>query len=73
MYAAIYDVIVKDEFKRQGIGTEIVSRLIAKCKQDNIRSIHLFAAKGVAPFYNKLGFVARPDDARGMKFVPENT
>jgi len=32
----------------------------------------IFAAKGVAPLYNKLGFVALPDEAPGMKFIPNS-
>jgi len=38
----------------------------------NIRSIHLFTAKGVKDFYIKLGFVVRSDDAPGMKYEPKN-
>jgi len=70
VYASIYDVMVKEEFKNRGIGTEIVKILVAKCKTSNIPSIHLWAATGTAPFYNKLGFMARPDDAPGMKYEP---
>lgn len=72
MYATIYDVVVKPEFMNQGIGKEIVRKLIDKCKSKNIRSIHLFAAKGAEPFYNNLGFVARPKDAPGMKYKPQS-
>ena len=73
VYATIYDVIVKPEFQNQGIGSVIVKTLIAKCTSMNIRSIHLFAAKGTAAFYTNIGFVSRPQDAPGMKYFPTKT
>jgi ribosomal protein S18 acetylase RimI-like enzyme len=68
IYAAIYDVIVKEGHRNQGIGSKIVQHLVKKCQLQKIRSIHLFAAKGTEHFYNSLGFVARPNDAPGMKY-----
>lgn len=43
--------------------------LVSHCKSVNIRSIHLFTAKGIKEFYVKLGFEVRSDDAPGMKYV----
>jgi hypothetical protein len=34
----------------------------------NIRDIQLFCARGQRAFYEKRGFVARPDDAPGMQY-----
>lgn len=68
IYAAVYDVIVKKKYKNKGIGKEIVKMLLAECKKFNIRSIHLFAAKGTQEFYEKIGFVTRTADAPGMKY-----
>ena len=68
MYATIYDVMVKPEFNKQGIGKKIVQELIDKCISLNIRSLHLFAAKGTEAFYKNLDFVSRPKDAPGMKY-----
>ena len=68
IYAAIYDVMVKPEFKNKGIGSEIIKKLIAKCNSLNIRNIHLFAANKTEDFYKKFGFVPRPSDAPGMKY-----
>jgi len=68
IYATIYDVIVKNEYKNQGIGKEILTRLISRCKERRIRSINLFAATGSQKLYERLGFVVRPADAPGMKY-----
>ena len=71
VYAAIYDVMVHQDFMGNGIGTKIVKKLIGKCESCNIRSIHLFAAEGTESFYCDLGFVSRPTGAPGMKYVPK--
>jgi len=64
-----YDVMVSPNQKGKGIGTERVRMLVDKCISHNIRSIQLFAAEGTEGFYSGLGFVRRPDDAPGMKYV----
>lgn len=69
VYAMIYDLIVLPEYQRQGIGGKILERLIEKCRGTGVRDIQLFCAKGKRPFYEKRGFVARPDDAPGMQYV----
>lgn len=68
LHAMIYEMIVIPECQRKGIGQEILKRLIAKCKEDNIRDIQLFCAKGKRAFYEKHGFTARAEDAPGMQY-----
>ena len=68
IYGMIYDLIVKPSHQAKGIGSIILEKLITKCKIARLRDIQLFSAKGKAPFYNKCGFVERPDDAPGMSF-----
>ncbi len=70
VYACIYDVIVRKSYQKQGLGAEIVRRLVAECEKRNIYSIHLFAAEGTISFYEKLGFKIRPDSMPGMKYEP---
>ncbi|MCP4077747.1 MAG: GNAT family N-acetyltransferase [Gammaproteobacteria bacterium] len=67
-YATIYDVIVSPNWQKQGIGSSIIRKLVAVCEHNDIRSIHLFAAKGAEKFYKNLGFVPRPFDSPGMVY-----
>jgi GNAT superfamily N-acetyltransferase len=71
LYAMIYDMIVAPSHQGRGIGTQILSMLVEKCRSDGIREIQLFSARGKAPFYRKRGFVERPPDGPGMRWVGE--
>jgi len=68
LHAMIYDMIVLPVYQGQGIGGEILSRLVEHCRQAGIRDIQLFCARGKRFFYEKRGFVARPDEAPGMQY-----
>ncbi len=68
LHAMIYDMIVLPDYQGQGIGGEILARLVEKCQQQGIRDIQLFCARGKRPFYENRGFFARPDDAPGMQY-----
>jgi ribosomal protein S18 acetylase RimI-like enzyme len=67
VHALILDLIVYPEFQNQGIGGQILDKLVKKCKQHQIRDIQLFCAKGYCIFYEKRGFKKRPHDAPGME------
>ena len=73
LYAAIYDVMVLPEYQGQGIGTEVVRRLLNKCAQVKLGVVQLFAASGTENFYHQLGFERRPDDAPGMFYAGART
>ena len=66
VFAIVFDMIIAPEYQGRGIGKHILGRLMKKCEQANIRDILLFSAKNKAGFYEKAGFVRRPDDAPGM-------
>lgn len=68
VHAMIYDMIVDPAYQGQGIGTEILKRLVEYGRSLRIRDIQLFCARGKRPFYEKNGFTARPDDAPGMQY-----
>jgi GNAT superfamily N-acetyltransferase len=68
IHAMIYDLIVVPDHQRQGIGGEILDRLVKHCQAAHIRDIQLFCATGKREFYERHGFVARPDDAPGMQY-----
>jgi len=69
LHAMIYDLIVDPEYRGQGIGAEILERLVEACRADGIRDIQLFSARGRRDFYEKRGFRARADESPGMDYV----
>ena len=71
VHALILDLIVHPDYQKQGIGTQILNKLVEKCQQHRIKDIQLFCAKGYAGFYEKRGFRKRPDDAPGMEIKLE--
>jgi GNAT superfamily N-acetyltransferase len=64
------DVIVLPEYQNQGIGSEIVSRLIAMVNEDMKPGFQtnfvLLSATGKEPFYERFGFSKRPNDYIGF-------
>jgi N-acetylglutamate synthase-like GNAT family acetyltransferase len=63
----IYDLIVIPSYRRRGIGSEILRRLIIKCQEAGIREVQLFSAAGKSAFYQKRKFEERPANAPGMR------
>lgn len=68
LYSMIHDIVVHSDCRRKGLGRKIILEIVDELKTMNVRSIQLMAAQGQAPFYEKLGFVARPDDRPGMQY-----
>ena len=68
IHAMIYDLIVAPDYQRQGIGGEILDRLVRHCQEVRIRDVQLFCARGKREFYEAHGFEVRPDDAPGMQY-----
>ncbi len=68
IHAMIYDLIVAPDYQRQGIGGEILDRLVKRCQGAHLCDIQLFAAAGKRHFYEQHGFAPRPDDAPGMQY-----
>ncbi|BBN98069.1 GNAT family N-acetyltransferase [Sporolactobacillus terrae] len=65
--AFLCDLIVLPEQRNNGIGSELVERLLAHCKAQGMRWVQLSCAKGKQTFYERFGFRARPHDAPGMQ------
>lgn len=66
----IVDVIVHPDFQGRGIGKEMLSQLMNFVKNGYVKKgettmVSLLSAKGKEPFYEKLGFMKRPNDERG--------
>jgi len=63
----IQDVIVLPEYQRQGIGKQLMDRIMGyledhkRCKL----AVGLMAAKGKEGFYKKYGFLERPNETQG--------
>lgn len=70
LHALLADVIVDPAYRGQGIGSAIVARLVVECRRAHILDVQLFCAAGHRRFYERLGFVARPDEAPGMELAP---
>ena len=55
-YGTIWDVAVREELQRQGIGTHILSRLLQRAKKRKLYMVGLFTAIQNRAFYENLGF-----------------
>jgi len=67
VHALILDVIILPDRQGEGIGKEIMNKVVAKCKKHKIRDIQLFSVKDKAGFYEKLGFERRKENSPGME------
>ena len=67
----IQDVIVRKEYQGQGIGFQIMERLMDYIGQTAAEGavIGLLAAKGKEGFYEKFGFIPRPNEYFGKGMV----
>ena len=67
--ALIKDVLVLPDYQEQGIGKEMVARIIgfleSKLKPGYGIAVDLMAAKGKEGFYERFGFAAHPNEYRG--------
>ncbi len=55
--AMIFDVIVADQFRGQGLGKALVDRIVTHEKLQRVKSFELYCPDKLVPFYEKLGFV----------------
>ena len=59
--AWIQDVTVNLDFRRRGIASEIVRRIVARLESDGLMWIGLVAERNTAPLYGPLGFEGMAD------------
>jgi len=69
LHAMIYDMIVDPAYQRRGVGSVILRMLLARCREEGIRDVQLFCAKGKKEFYLRHGFFERAADAPGMQLI----
>ncbi|MBU1049413.1 GNAT family N-acetyltransferase [Candidatus Bipolaricaulota bacterium] len=73
LHALVFDLIVHPSHQRRGIGSEILTQLLAFCRKEGIPDVQLFAAQGKAPFYERHGFKERPGNAPGMELLQDES
>lgn len=69
IFLHIHDVMVLPEYQGMGIGTGIMNNILEKVNEyrkvnSSIR-VYLGASKGKEGFYEKFGFVSRPNESLG--------
>lgn len=73
MYWYIQDLIVKPAYQERGIGASLLKRLISYAVRTSLPettiSIGLMSVKGREPFYEKYGFIDRPNETLGAGMV----
>ena len=73
IFLHIHDVMVRPEYQGIGIGTGIMNKILNKVNEyrrvnSGIR-VYLGASKGKEGFYEKFGFVSRPNENLGAGMV----
>ena len=73
IFLYLHDVMVLPEYQNQQIGTGIMTHLLEQVQiykkvNPNIRT-YLGASKGKETFYEKFGFIARPNDNLGPGMI----
>ena len=73
IFLYIQDIMVIPEYQHKQIGTQIMNKLISQINvykqvNPNIRT-YLGASKGMEPFYEKFGFISRPNNDLGAGMI----
>jgi len=55
--AVIFDVIVAEQHRGQGLGLALVERILSHENLKRVKSFELYCPERLVPFYEKLGFV----------------
>ncbi len=67
----IQDVIVREDYRGQGIGKAIMERIMIYIARTATECavVGLFAAKGKEAFYERFDFIGRPNEALGKGMI----
>jgi spermidine synthase len=63
----LQDITVKESFRGNGIGSQIIELLVKRLNGDGLKWIGLVAEKGSHGFYQRLGFNKMPDSIPMLK------
>ena len=55
--AYIQDLMVRPDYQGRGVDTELMRRIIARLKEDNIYMISVVYEEKLRPFYQRFGFM----------------
>jgi GNAT superfamily N-acetyltransferase len=66
-HALVVDLIIHPDYQGKGLGSELLERLVKKCRHHRIRDVQLFSARDKFAFYERFGFEKRPVNAPGMQ------
>lgn len=69
LHAFITEMIVAPQFQSQGVGSQLLEAALAACRAAGITDVQLFCARGKLGFYEKHGFLPRPQDGPGMQLM----
>lgn len=65
----IQDVFINPDYQNQGIGTSIIKKLLAYIDNIDLADcnimVGLMSAQGKETFYERFGFISRPNDFQG--------
>jgi spermidine synthase len=67
--AYIQDLTVVDSYRKKGIGTRILKKLVDRLKDDGIKWIALIAERNSHDFYTSFGFNVMPDSRPMLKVL----
>ena len=73
IFLHIHDVMVRPDYQGMGIGTVIMNKILDKVNEyrsvNPAIRVYLGASKGKEGFYEKFGFVSRPNESIGAGMV----
>nr|YP_010338099.1 GCN5-like N-acetyltransferase [Erythrolobus coxiae]UNJ17684.1 GCN5-like N-acetyltransferase [Erythrolobus coxiae] len=69
--ATVWDVVIDPKFHGYGLGKLLMSYVVQQLRTLDISTITLFADSDVTKFYKKLGFIADPNNVKGMFWYPK--
>lgn len=64
--ATIWDMVVRPDFQRMGVGRLVMAELLKELDEYQIPLVTLYADPGTDGFYKRFGFLADPSGVRGM-------
>lgn len=70
-YYMITEVVVIPDYQGKKIGTRVINELLAFVKEHSTKEtyVYLMSAKNKEKFYNKFGFVSRPNEQFGPGMI----
>jgi N-acetylglutamate synthase-like GNAT family acetyltransferase len=63
----LLNVYTYTEYRKKGIGTNILKRIIEEAKEQNVSIINLLATEDGEGVYRKLGFIETEDKSMRLK------